>query len=138
MSTTSPGHAAKLKQALVFQKELAFFWKEEAEAGEVDLLLVGLDLREVRVVGEVRGQVLCHSVLDIEPEVAVALVRDRRVGVDVGGHRADAIWLDLERPVATGHLDTGQRAGCRQSEHPPRRHRTPRSTPDPWSKRTGR
>ena len=44
--------------ALVLEEELTLLGEEQAEAREVDLLLVGFDLREVGVVGEVGGQVL--------------------------------------------------------------------------------
>ena len=42
--------AAEGERALVLEEELALLGKEQAEAREVDLLLVGLDLREVGVV----------------------------------------------------------------------------------------
>ena len=46
------------EEALILQEEVALLGEEEAEAGQVHLLLVGLDLREVGVVGEVGRQVL--------------------------------------------------------------------------------
>ena len=57
---------AEGERALVLEKELALLGKEQAEAREVDLLLVGLDLREVGVVGEVGRQVLRDAVLHVE------------------------------------------------------------------------
>ena len=40
---------AECEDALVFQEEIALLGKEQVEARQVDLLLVGFDLREVRV-----------------------------------------------------------------------------------------
>ena len=57
LSRRSSG-AAERERALVLEEELALLRKEQAEAREVDLLLVGFDLREVGVVGEVGRQVL--------------------------------------------------------------------------------
>ncbi|MFN7983546.1 MAG: hypothetical protein U0Q11_17000 [Vicinamibacterales bacterium] len=48
--------AAEIEDALSFEKELALFRKEQREPGEVHLLFIDFDLREVGVVGEVRGQ----------------------------------------------------------------------------------
>ena len=70
--------AAERERVAVLEKELALLGEEQAEPRQVDLLLVGLDLREIGVVGEVRGQVLRDAVLHVEPHVAVEVVRDRR------------------------------------------------------------
>ena len=48
--------AAKSKGCGIFEKELTFFRKEQAETREVHLLLVGLDLRKVGVVGGVQRE----------------------------------------------------------------------------------
>ena len=47
----------EIEHAAPFEEEVALLGKEQAEAREVDLLLVDLDLREVGVDGEVGGQV---------------------------------------------------------------------------------
>ena len=60
--------AAEAEEPLVLEEELALLGKEEAEAGQVDLLLVGLDLREIGVVGEVGREVRRHAVLRVEAE----------------------------------------------------------------------
>ena len=91
------------------RKNSRFSGREQAEPCQVHLLLIHLDLREIGVVGEVGREVLRQAILDIDPEVSVALVRDERHGVDIGGQRADRIRFDLECPVAPGHLDPGQR-----------------------------
>ena len=43
------GNVAEVEDAGVLEEELALFWKEQAELREVDLLLVGFGLREVRI-----------------------------------------------------------------------------------------
>ena len=63
VAAAARGHAAEAEQAPVLEEELALLRKEQAEARQVDLLLVGFDLREVGVVGEVGRQVLRHAVL---------------------------------------------------------------------------
>ena len=48
--------AAEREDALPFEEEVALLREEQAEARQVDLLLVLFDLREVGVVGDVGGQ----------------------------------------------------------------------------------
>ena len=50
------GNVAEVEDAGVLEEELALFGKEQAELREVDLLLVGFGLREVRVDRGVEGQ----------------------------------------------------------------------------------
>ena len=71
--------AAEGERALVLEEELALLGKEQAEPRQVDLLLVGLDLGEVGVVGEVRGQALRHAVLHVDADVAAEVVAPRPV-----------------------------------------------------------
>ena len=52
----NPTRRAEVEQRSGFQEEFALFGEEEWKAGEVDDLLVGLDLSEVGVGGEVRRQ----------------------------------------------------------------------------------
>ena len=108
--------AAEIEDAAAFQEELALLREEQTEAGQVDLLLVHLDLREIGVDGEIGGQVLCHAVLDVEPDVAVTVVEYLRVGGEVGPARADQIRFDLERAVARRHVDAGHGGGRRDAE----------------------
>src|SRR5262249_35610827 len=72
--------AAEGKDALILQEELALLGKEQAEAGEVDLLLVGFDLREVGVVREIGGEILRHRVLRVAAEVGTVVRLQRRGG----------------------------------------------------------
>ena len=56
MSTPGTGlPSTEVEDALALEKELALLREEEAESGEVDLLLVVLDLSEIGVVGEVES-----------------------------------------------------------------------------------
>ena len=98
------------------RKNSRFSREEQAESGQVDLLLVHLDLREVGVVGEVRGQVLGESVLDVDTAVRVAIVRYRGRDGPVGVERADRVGLDLERAAVAGHLQADEGAGHREAE----------------------
>ena len=66
------------EDALVLQEKLTFFREEQAEPREVDLLLIGFDLGEVRVDRDVGHEVLRDAVFDIEPDVPVQLVGERR------------------------------------------------------------
>ena len=90
--------------------------EEQAEAGEVHLLLVHLDLREVRVVGEVRRQVLCDAVLHVEAGVAVAGVPGGRRGGEVGADPADRVRLDLQVSAAARGVEPDQRRRIRDAE----------------------
>ena len=106
------------------RKNSRFSGEEQAETREVDLLLVHLHLREVRVVGQVGGQVLRQAVLDVHPAGALPGVPPRRRGRQVGGHAADGVRLDLEEVVAAGrHLQPDQRRRLRDAKdaRPPRR-----------------
>ena len=71
----SPGAAGaatppKLKSPGVLEEELALLRKEQAEARQVHLLLVGFDLREVGVVGEVRRSVLGDGIPRVDADLA--------------------------------------------------------------------
>ena len=70
--------AAEVEDALVLEEEVALLGEEQAEARQVDLLLVGLDLGEVGVVGEVGGQAPRDAVLHVEADVAAEGARDQR------------------------------------------------------------
>ena len=106
--------APEVEDAAAFEEEVALLGEEEAEAREVDLLLVDLDLREVGVVGEVRGQVLGDAVLDVDADVAGGVVAD--AARDVAGQPADRVGLHLERPVARRHLQARQSGRGRHPE----------------------
>ena len=90
------GAAGEAEDAPSFEKELPLLRKEQGEAGQVDLPLVHLHLREVRVVGEVGSQVLGDAVLHIDAAVDAQLVDLHRGCGHVRGQPADGIGLDLE------------------------------------------
>jgi hypothetical protein len=60
------------KDALVFKEEIALFRKEEIEARQVYLLLVGLNLGEIGVGGEVPYQPVGHAVLHVHATLGIA------------------------------------------------------------------
>ena len=89
--------------------KLALFRKEQAETRQVDLLLVGLDLREVDVDGEVRDEVLGDAVFDVEPDVAGRRAGEPARARSSATHLTDGVWLDLEVETGVRHLETDQR-----------------------------
>ena len=101
----------------VFEEEVALLRKEEREAGQVDLLLVHLHLREVGVQGQVEVEARRYAVLDVQAVVveprAVEAALDailppagQRVGrqpqIHAAVDRADAVHR-------AGEADAGQR-----------------------------
>ena len=66
------------EDALALEKELALLGKEHAESAEVYLLLVGLDLGEVGIYGEIRGHAIGDTVLGVEADIRVEVVVDLR------------------------------------------------------------
>ena len=115
--TEHVGTGPEIEGAARFEEELAFFRKEQVEPRQVHLRLIHLHLREVGVDGEVGGQVLRHSPLQVHARGAVAAVRVRLVGRQVGGQRTDAVRLHLQPRVPRRRLQADQRGGHRQAEH---------------------
>jgi hypothetical protein len=68
---------AVLEHARVLEEEVTLFRKEEVKAGEVYLLVIDLDLGEVRVHGHIEHEPREHLVLRIDSDIP----RDLRVGV---------------------------------------------------------
>ena len=101
--------ACEAEDALPFEKELALLGKEETESRQVDLLLVGLDLGEVGVVGQVGGQILRDAVLDVDADVAAAGIPYGWAGAEVGGQAGDDKRFDLEVVAGIGRLETNHR-----------------------------
>ena len=105
---------AELESRGVLQEERAFLGEEQIEARQVDLLFVGLDLREVGVIGRIQGQVRTDAPLQIDTEVAVPI--HRIVGRGAGEilvHRAERVGNQLD--VAPGrHVEA--RHLCRQRD----------------------
>ncbi len=79
-----------------FEKEVTFLRKKEAEPGEVDLLLVVLDLSEVGVVGEIGRQTPSQPILDVETHVDIEVVLIRLVRREVGTQSRRYVRLELE------------------------------------------
>ena len=88
--------AAEGEDSLILEKELTLFRKEQTEPGEVDLLLVGFDLREIGVVGEVGGQVPGNAVFHVEPDVTGDVVGNPGRGDAIGRQARDGVRLDFE------------------------------------------
>ena len=75
-AATATGVAgAELEDARVLEEEVALLGEEQAEARQVDLLLVGFDLREVGVDREVPRQPGRDAVLHVEAGVVVLVER---------------------------------------------------------------
>ena len=110
---------AELEDAGVLEEEVALLREEQVEARQVDLLLVGLDLREVGVDGEVPRQSRRHAVLHVEAGVVVLVerhagelvqVRERvRLDADVGA-RPQA----LQAFISARHRDARQLVNAAQ------------------------
>src|SRR5262249_54629854 len=60
---TAAADAAEAENPRVLQEKIPLLRKEQVEARQVQLLIVGLDLREVGVAGEVRCEGTRHAVL---------------------------------------------------------------------------
>ena len=66
---------ADRKEPGVLEEERPLLGEAEVEAGEVDLLRVHLDLREVGVVGDIQVQARRHAELRVEAQIAVEVGR---------------------------------------------------------------
>ena len=93
--------AAKRENSLPFHEEFALLGKEQAKAGEIQLLRVGFHLREVGVVRHVEHQVLRQPVFQIAADIAD---RPRAKPLRTACRRQvrDDIGLQLEVLRATG------------------------------------
>ena len=118
-ATTTAGVArAELEHAGVLEEEVALLGEEQVEARQVDLLLVGFDLREVGVDGEVPRQPRGHAVLHVEARVVIL---DRaptsgswlRLASAYGLTRMFAPGLQpLQAFIRAGHRHARQLSGC--------------------------
>ncbi len=104
----------ELEHAGVLEEEVALLREEQVEARQVDLLLVGLDLREVGVDGEVPRQARGHAVLHVEAGVVVLVERRRpaslfKLASAYGLTRMFAPGLQALQPlVGAGHRHARQ------------------------------
>src|SRR5207247_3605361 len=85
------GKAGEAEHPATLEEKVALLRKEEAEAGEVHLLFVDLDLGKVGVVGHISGQVCRQAVLRVDAEIAGDL--------GAGSRMRDAIRGDAGYPV---------------------------------------
>jgi hypothetical protein len=82
-------------------------------SGEIDLLFVGFNLREVGIVGEICGEVLGDTVLHVRTEIAVQVAADSRSRDVVTLQGRDAVRLDLQILRSRWRLQPDQRCGDR-------------------------
>ena len=75
----------KREHVRVLEEELALLGEEQVEARQVDLLLIGFDLREIGAVGRVERQRRRQAVLDVEPFAVVVPVSERFGRLDLAG-----------------------------------------------------
>ena len=110
-------YAAEREQALVLEEELALLGKEQAEPGEVHLLLVGFHLGEVGLQREVGAQPLRDGILHVEPRHGIGGVDDtgghRPVRVQAGGD----VGLDVDRAARARGLEADHGRGERHLHH---------------------
>ncbi len=104
---TSRASAAKLdrlpevEDAGAFEEEIAKLREEQAEPRQVDLLLVRLHLREVRVVGEVQREAGREAVLQVQAGFEQRLFRGIQRAFERPAGAAQGEGRDLESgPVA--------------------------------------
>ena len=118
-----------LEDLLAFEEERALLGVEEREAlVGLDLRLVRLDLREVGVVGHVRGQVRRDAVLDAHPQVAERIVVVERPArrVERAEPRAGQLGQDLQVAALRQVGEPLQDPELRQLPRHPARDRRPR------------
>ena len=103
---------AELKGLRVLEEERPLLGEEDREPGQVDLLLVGLDLREVGVDRRVERQVGAHAPLDVQPDITreVDLIGEHRpVVVARPGHVGRELHIAPDRQAEAvelaGHRD---------------------------------
>jgi len=86
---------AEAKDAGVFEKKVTLFRKQQAEAGQVDLLDIRFYLREVGVQGEVQAESASDGELGIEPAIEMRA----RCHVGVLQNVAFGIGCDFDVPL---------------------------------------
>ncbi len=115
-SVTTAGAAAtpssELENTLAFKEELAFFWEEQTEASEVDLLLVDFHLGEVGIISEIENESFCYAVLEVEAGIAVEVVRNGGFHALFGGDTRNSVGLDFQ-VFRTSRCLQAHQSGCR-------------------------
>jgi hypothetical protein len=110
-TTTTLIGAAKGERPLILEEEFALLGEEEAEPRQVDLLFVSFDLGKIRVVSEIRREVLGEPVFHVRAEVAAHIVERRCRGRNVGRDVRGDVGFDLEVPRASNHFETDHGGG---------------------------
>src|SRR6185436_20520409 len=78
---------AEIKDPLSLEKEVALLGEEQAEARQVDLLLIFFNLREVGIDGKVGNQPARQAVFRVDADVAPEIVAEGDARRAVGGER---------------------------------------------------
>ena len=95
----------------VFEEEIPFLREEQGEPGQVDLLLVHLDLREVGVRGHVEVEPRGDAVFQVEPDLAEARAGESVRRYTVLASPAQRIGRDPQVEPAVHPAQAGHRAG---------------------------
>ncbi len=112
-ATTTGRVTANVQEAQILEEELPLLREEEAEPRQVDLLIVGLHLRKVRIDRDVQGELRSDAQLEIQP--SIHLVQISRGGA-TPLRVSDDERLDLEIPALLNTFDPLERAGDRRLE----------------------
>ena len=92
-----------LEDLVPFDEEGTQLWEEQGEALiDLDLRKIGLDLREVRVEGEIGNQVGGDAVLDVDTAFGVAAAAGELSGLSVQGTEVDSGESGQELEVPAG------------------------------------
>src|SRR5262245_35095838 len=110
-TASSTAASTELEDAGIFEEEVALLGKQQTEAREVDLLLVGLNLGEVGVDREVPRQTGADAVLHVEPDVGVT----RRVGLANRARAGHAVRFHADVLAGPHSAQPFDRAGQRDA-----------------------
>src|SRR5207249_1642120 len=105
------------ENAGIFEKEVALFGEEEIEACQVHLLLIDLDLREIRAVCAVERERRCDTVFEVHTTVVVGVCLCCAIyGAGLSETRRGERFYFQVAPLMYA-LEPLQRAGLRNSGH---------------------
>ena len=107
--------ACEIEDTAAFQEELALLGKKQAEPREVDLLFVGLDLREIGIDREISREIGRDGVLDVAADFTAHAVVDSRRAHAVGGGSGHHVRLELDVLAGFGEIETHQRTASRNA-----------------------
>ena len=86
-------NATETEQSLVFEKELSLLREKQAEAAQVDLLDILLDLGKIGIDRRVRNEAARKPVLEVEPRVYLEVVAERDGDGPIRRHRRERVRL---------------------------------------------